>query len=178
MYSSSGQKMPSVQCAPGTYVKTVPRRQTDPKLTHPSPCTSRLGQLPDLSLPCVSLLYLPGSPESAFSRLWHLCGHPSCPSVNQRAPFVPSLCGTQSQDLSSRIQTCGAFGGVGGGVQDGRQDGWQPLYLCLSPPLSAYPHASNGVGGPRGEGAGRYRDQCGGHLRVDVCSGPVDLQCC
>lgn len=49
-------------------------------------------------------------------------------------------------DLSSHIQTCGAFGGVGGGVQDGRQDGWQPLYLCLSPPLSAYPHASSGVG--------------------------------
>lgn len=36
-------QMASLQCAPGTYVKTAPRRQTTPKLTHPNLYTSRLG---------------------------------------------------------------------------------------------------------------------------------------
>lgn len=59
-------QMASVQCTPGTHVKTAPRQQTAPKLTHLSPYTS-LGQLPALSLP--SILY-PGpswSSHPAFS---------------------------------------------------------------------------------------------------------------
>lgn len=99
------------------------------------------------------------------------------PSLENRAPFPPGFCRTKGLGSAAHLQTCGVQGEAGGGVQNGCQDGWLSLRLSLSLslPLSACPVllAASGVieeTGLEGE------DRCGVlRLRVDICSGPVDL---